>query len=44
MKVEYKYNEITGDFELVEATDVSNILSINSMVSSNIDHIREGQT
>lgn len=44
MKVEYKYNEVTGDFELVEATDVSNILSINAMVSTNIDHIREGQT
>ena len=44
MKVEYKYNEVTGDFELVETTEVSNILSINAMITSNIDHIRDGQT
>ena len=44
MKVEYKYNEVTGDFELVETTDISNILSINAMISSNIAQIREGQT
>ena len=44
MKVEYRYNEATGDFELVEATDLSNILSINSMLSSSINEIREGQT
>lgn len=44
MKVEYRYNEATGDFELVEATDISNILSINSMLSSSIEQIKGGQT
>lgn len=44
MKVEYRYNEATGDFELVETTDLSNILSINSMLASSINDIRDGQT
>ena len=44
MKVEYRYNETTGDFELVEITDTANILSINSMLGSSINNIREGQT
>lgn len=44
MKVNYRYNEATGDFELVEITDASNILSINSMLASSINDIREGQT
>lgn len=44
MKVDYRYNEATGDFELVEITDASNILSINSMLTSSINEFREGQT
>ena len=36
MRVEYRYNDQTGDFELVEPTDVSNILSISAMLSANI--------
>lgn len=44
MKIEYKYNEATGDFEFVEITDASNILSINSMLPSNTSEFREGQT
>ena len=44
MKVDYRYNEATGDFELVEITDASNILSINSMLTSSINDIRGGQT
>lgn len=43
MRVEYRYNDATGDFELVEPTDESNILSINSMLS-NLPPFKEGQT
>ena len=43
MRVEYRYNELTGDFELVEPTDESNILSIDSMLSD-MPSIKEGQT
>lgn len=43
MKVEYRYNDSTGDFELVEPTDESNILSINAMLS-HLPSVKEGQT
>lgn len=44
MKVEYRYNDATGNFELVEETDISNILSINAMLESSFNSLREGQT
>ena len=44
MKVEYRYNDATGNFELVEPTDASNILSINAMLESSFNSLREGQT
>ena len=44
MKVEYRYNDATGNFELVEETDTSNILSINAMLESSFNSLREGQT
>ncbi len=44
MKVEYKYNDATGNFELVEETDTSNILSIKAMLESPFNFLREDQT
>lgn len=43
MRIEYKYNDRTGNFELVEVADESNILSINSMLSD-ISSFKEGRT
>ena len=44
MKIEYKYNERTGNFEIVESTESTDILSINSMVESSFNSLRDGQT